>query len=66
MSGSGHSPRHGQAVPMPIAEEGPDELRRRMSKLSNSDIEQVANAALGEVTRRNSNRYENYLSVSWS
>ena len=58
MSGSGHSPRHGQAVPMPIAEEGPDhELRRRMSKLSNSDIEQVANAALGEVTRRNSNRY---------
>ena len=34
------------------------ELRRRMSKLSNSDIEQVANAALGEVTRRNSNRYE--------
>ena len=57
MSGSGHSPRHSQAVPMPIAEEGPDELRRRMSKLSNSDIEQVANAALGEVTRRNSNRH---------
>ena len=57
MSGSGHSPRHSQAVPMPIAEEGSDELRRRMSKLSNSDIEQVANAALGEVTRRNSNRY---------
>ena len=55
MSGSGHSPRHSQA-PMPIAEEGPEDLRRRMSKLSNSDIEQVANAAMGEVTRRNSNR----------
>ena len=56
MSGSGHSPRHSQA-PMPIAEEGPEELRRRMSQLSNSDIEKVANVALGEVTRRNSNRY---------
>ena len=56
MSGTGHSPRHSQA-PMPIAEEGPEELRRRMSQLSNSDIEKVASVALGEVTRRNSNRH---------
>ena len=55
MSGSGVSPRHSRA-PMSIAEEGPDELRRKMSQLSSSDVEQFAAAAMGEVTRRNSNR----------